>query len=191
MEIRKPNLSSAGVILMKRLKKQGICISHSEALEHAAAMEGFQSHQAYKVHQSEQEKPYLVSEGDASGATDYRYVGPRRGSVWIRMRNISVYIKDNDEGVSVDLFDSGLESQGSDVGTWQTYAEALGNQLDAADELDDVKEHLIILARNEGVVLKASASNPEEWTWSAPGGLTGGPFETEWEAWAHACEAIF
>jgi hypothetical protein len=53
------------------------------------------------------------------------YVLPEdQQSVWITVGNISVYIKRNDEGVSVDLYP--LDDENSDflAGCWLTFAEA-------------------------------------------------------------------
>lgn len=44
-------------------------------------------------------------------------------TVWITVNNLSLYIRKNDEGVSVDIFPVGFESEDPIAGTWATYAE--------------------------------------------------------------------
>ena len=47
------------------------------------------------------------------------------GSCWVTVNNVSVYIQRTDEGVAVDLWPVGLESQPLSVaGTWMTFDEA-------------------------------------------------------------------
>jgi hypothetical protein len=57
------------------------------------------------------------------GETDYE-LRPHCDSIWITVNNISVYIKRNDEGVSVDLYPLGLEMNDALASTWLTFAEA-------------------------------------------------------------------
>lgn len=47
-----------------------------------------------------------------------------RQSVWITVGNIAVYIKQDDEGVAVDLFSANDETSDCLTSCWATYAEA-------------------------------------------------------------------
>lgn len=194
MNIRKPKLSSAAYILRKRLQDQGLTITHAQALEHAAAMEGFQSYQAYLAHQKileQRDAPYLQQEAVDEAGSDYVYVGPRNGSVWIRMRNISVYVKDCDEGVAVDLFNSGMEDQGSEAGTWHLYREAAAAQLEQAQELDDTKDHIKAYCKKAGVEVFEDIDQPGLWCWKHGKEGCDMSLPTEWDAWQQAYEQLF
>ena len=46
---------------------------------------------------------------------------PDESNCWVNVDNISVYIKRNDEGVSVDLFQRGGEDDNSHAATWDTF----------------------------------------------------------------------
>lgn len=194
MEIRKPNLSSAAVILKKRLAAQGITISHTDALEHAAVMEGYQSYHAYQAHQKEMaewDKPALEMEGPAEAGHDYRYVGEHNHGVWIRMRNISVKITNADEGVAVDVYASGAEDDESIVGTWCLYSEAASVLLERADELDDARDQVRRVLVNEKVKVQKDAESGL-WFWKQ-GKKQRHPdsFPSEWAACENAYETIF
>ena len=56
-------------------------------------------------------------------APDYRLEGGDH--VWINVKNISVHIKQGDEGVSVTLYPAGREDDDESLSeAWATYAEA-------------------------------------------------------------------
>ena len=65
-------------------------------------------------------KPSLALEVPGSAENDYILNGE---SAWITVGNISVYIKKNDEGVSVDLFSKDDEFE-QIAGTYALYSEA-------------------------------------------------------------------
>lgn len=194
MEIRKPNLSSAAAILKKRLAAQGISISHTDALEHAAVMEGYQSYQAYQAHQKEMEsweKPALVLEGPDDCGRDYRFVGEKHEGVWIRMRNVSVKILAADEGVIVDMYASGAEDEDSIGSTYVHYSESAQALLERAEELDDARDHVKRLLGYDKVKVKMDAAT-NQWHWSqGKKRASDTSFPTEWDACAHAFESIF
>lgn len=68
----------------------------------------------------------------AEGSADFKMVGPKQSSVYITVENISVYIKRDDEGVSVDLFALGHEMEHSLAGTWATYDDAKDEESEGA-----------------------------------------------------------
>jgi DNA polymerase III delta prime subunit len=194
MEIRKPNLSSAAVILKKRLAAQGLTISHTEALEHAAVMEGYQSYQAYQAHQKEMENweaPVLVLEAPDEAGTDYRFIGTNNQGVWIRMRNINVKLLLQDEGVVVDMYASGAEDDESFASTYAFYSEAAQVLLERAQELDDARQQVKRILGYEKVKVEKSSSSGM-WTWKqGKQRASEKPFATEWEACEDAYETLF
>jgi hypothetical protein len=194
MEIRKPNLSSAAVILKKRLAAQGITLSHSEALEHAAVMEGYQSYQAYQAHQKEMEeweKPVLDLEYPAQSGRDYRFIGEQNQSVWIRMRNISVKLLAADEGVIVDVYPGGAEDVDAIGSTYVYYSEAAIELLERAKELDDSRNEVKRLLGYEKVKVKQD-SESNRWHWNqGKKPQSTQSFPSEWAAYADAYETIF
>lgn len=196
MAIRKPTLSSAAFILQKRFAAQGIEITRAEALEHAAAMEGFTSYQAYQAHQQalkDEGGQRLVLEGNPP--TDYRYVGPHSESVWIRVRNISIQICQKDEGVIVNMYASGLEDEESDYGSYMHYSEAgfsqveRLNSIENADEVDNdyVFKHMKELLKQEGVRL---VHQDDGWSWKGKNSK-GGPYPKVLMALDAAIEETF
>jgi len=193
MEIRKPNLSSAAVILKQRMAAKGIEISHSEALEHAAAMEGFQSFQAHQQYHrglAQLEHPVLELEQASKSSRDYRYIGKRGEGVWVRMRNISVYLKADDEGVVVDLFNSGMEGEGSVASTYQLYQDSTSDQLETAEHFFDMRQHMRSLLSTEGAFVKHVEGSPDEWMWKWKRQIRG-PFSSEDEATKDAFAYVF
>lgn len=194
MEIRKPNLSSAAVILKKRLAAKGITISHTDALEHAAVMEGYQSYQAYQAHQKEMkvwEKPALVREAPDEAGTDYRYVGPNGQGVWIRMRNINVKLLLQDEGVVVDMYPSGAEDDESFASTYGYYSEAAQVLLERAEELDDARDQIKRSLGYENVKVEKDGDSGQ-WRWKqSTKPQNNSSFPDEWSAWANAYETVF
>lgn len=194
MEIRKPNLSSAAVILKKRMASAGVKVTHAEALEHAAAMEGYQSYQAYQAHQSaiaDWEKPILLLEHPEQCGRDYRFVGERNEGVWIRMRNISVKLNQTDEGVVVDMYASGAEDQDSSASTYHFFNEAAGEQLELAEELDDMRKHIKELLDREKVLVAPDPDAPGMWYWVQGNTFSASCFVSEWAATEAAFESVF
>lgn len=55
--------------------------------------------------------------------TDYELV-EKAGSCWIRTGCLSVYIRRNDEGVSVDIYPAGSESDEAIASTYAFFSEA-------------------------------------------------------------------
>lgn len=70
----------------------------------------------------------VIPEDDAilkqEEGNNYIFLGDEGSSVWITVGNISVYIKKDDEGVSVDLFPLHREMEASLAGTWALYQDA-------------------------------------------------------------------
>lgn len=120
MNIRTPQSGNAARIAKAYLKTLGIELKHAHALELVARLHGYTDNQAMQADQNFQEPLALVAEG----STDFKMVSPRQSSVYVTVENISVYIKRDDEGVSVDLFPLGREMEESMAGTWATYDEA-------------------------------------------------------------------
>lgn len=120
MNIRTPKSGNAARIAKAYLKTLGIELKHAQALELVARLHGYTDNQAMQSDPNFQDPLALVAEG----STDFKMVGPRQSSVYITVENISVYVKRDDEGVSVDLFPLGREMEESLAGTWATYDEA-------------------------------------------------------------------
>lgn len=195
MEIRKPNLSSAAVILKNRMASKGIKLTHAEALEHAAAMEGYQSFQAYQAHQKEMaewEKPSLMLEYPSESGRDYRFIGGSGdGGVWIRMRNISIKLNPTDEGVVVDMYNSGAEFEDSEASTYHFYHEATSAQLEQAEECGDMQNHIKRLLAYENVVILPDPDAVGSWSWKIGKDVRGTQFTNEWMAYSAAFESTF
>lgn len=120
MNIRTPQSGNAARIAKAYLKTLGIDLKHAQALELIARLHGYTDNQAMQTDANFQDPLALVAEG----STDFKMVGPKQSSVYVTVENISVYIKRDDEGVSVDLFPLGREMEHSLAGTWATYDEA-------------------------------------------------------------------
>jgi hypothetical protein len=123
--IRKPSPSKGAHLLqtwvteqLKVPKRQGL---RAECLLKVAELEGFNSYEAMAAHLKalKTEEPPLEFED----CTDYT-LKEGHGSCWVTVGNISVYIRRNDEGVSVDLYPRGDEDSESLSGCWATFAEA-------------------------------------------------------------------
>lgn len=194
MEIRKPNLSSAAVILKQRMASKGVKVTHAEALEHAAAMEGYQSYQAYQAHQleiAEWEAPILELDEPAQCGRSYQFLGKTGDGVWIRMRNISIKLNHTDEGVVVDMYNSGAEDEESSAGTYHFFHEATGEQLDLAEESDYMRKHIKRLLTGEKVKVSQDPNVPGKWFWAQGNKRSGSGFDSEWSATENAFVTTF
>ena len=120
MNIRTPQSGSAARIAKNYLKSQGVDIKHSQALELVARLHGYTDNQAMQADPNFQDPLALVAES----STEFKMVTPRQSSIYVTVENISVYIKRDDEGVSVDLFPLNHEMDDSIGSTWATYDEA-------------------------------------------------------------------
>lgn len=58
------------------------------------------------------------------GGSDY-VLNADANSVWIEIGSLSVYIKRDDEGVSVDIYPTGDEMNNAIVSTWAEYSEGI------------------------------------------------------------------
>jgi len=120
MNIRTPQSGNAARIAKAYLKTLGIDLKHAQSLELIARLHGYTDNQAMQSDPNFQDPLALVAEG----STDFKMVSPRQSSVYVTVENISVYIKRDDEGVSVDLFPLGREMEESLAGTHALYDEA-------------------------------------------------------------------
>ena len=65
-------------------------------------------------------------------STDYK-LNSNHQSVWVTVHDLSVYIRRNDDGVSVDIYDLNKEMDESLAGTWALYRE-LPEETDGKDK---------------------------------------------------------
>lgn len=131
MNIRVPQSGKAAKIAKSFLKSQGLDITHAQALELVARLQGYSDNQAMQNDVRFQDP--LALKADSSN--EFEFKGPRNSSIWISVENISVYVKRADEGVIVDLYAKGGEADSSLAGTYLEYNEALSDdeQADAGD----------------------------------------------------------
>lgn len=119
MNIRTPRSGKAAKLAKAYLKSQGFNVSHQQALELVARFYGYASYQAMASDGAFADPMALEAE------SSYDYVlRKKEASVWITVDNVSVYVRRNDEGVSVDLYPKGEEMNDSLAGTFVTYEEA-------------------------------------------------------------------
>lgn len=84
------------------------------------------------------------------GSVDYEMaVNAESQSLWVGVDNISVYIRRNDEGVSVDLYPKGDEDAESLAGTWALFADA---EPDADLDTDGPAKGWTIYSANEAAL---------------------------------------
>lgn len=133
MNIRTPQSGNAARIAKAYLQSQGIHIKHAQALELVARLHGYSDNQAMQADVNFQGPMALTAEG----STDFKMVTPKQSSVYVTVENISVYIKKDDEGVSVDLFPLGQEMAESLGSTYAFYAEARQPCTSCDSETDD------------------------------------------------------
>jgi hypothetical protein len=119
MNIRTPQSGKAAKLAKAYLQSQGLAASHQQCLELVARLHGYQSWHEMEADPKFQDKPALKP----ASSTEYT-LDPAADGVWVEVKNISVHIRRNDEGVSVDLFALGREDAETLVGTWLTYDEA-------------------------------------------------------------------
>lgn len=120
MNLRIPRSGRAAKIARAYLAREGIGISHTQALELVARLHGYASWQAMQSDKRFEWAPALKPV--SSDEYDFQY--ERGSSVWVGVENISVYIKREQEGVVVDLFAKGREDHGSLASTYLFYEEA-------------------------------------------------------------------
>jgi hypothetical protein len=123
--IRKPTPQKGAYLLQKWVteelkvpKRQGL---RAQCFLKVAELEGFNNYEAMKAHldaTGADEQPLEFKD-----CTDY-VLKDDHGSCWVTVGNISVYIRRNDEGVSVDLYPLGDEDAESIASCWATFAEA-------------------------------------------------------------------
>ncbi len=119
MNIRIPQSGNAAKLAKDYLQSQGCKVSHQQCLELVARLHGYQSWQAMHSDSRFADKLALKPASSIEYTLD-----PKASAVWVEVQNISVHIRRNDEGVSVDLFPVGREDAESLVGTWLTFDEA-------------------------------------------------------------------
>lgn len=119
MNIRIPRSGQAAKLAKAFLREQGIEASHQQCLELVARLHGYQDWHAMEADKRFEHKPALKPV-----SSDEYELTEGSLSAWVQVENISVYVRRNDEGVSVDLFPVGQEDGGSLVGTWLTFDEA-------------------------------------------------------------------
>lgn len=119
MNIRIPQSGNAARIAKAYLQSLGLALTHQQSLELVARLHGYQSWQAMAADKRFENRPVLK----AVSSDEFELVA-NEPSAWVTVDNISVYIRRNDEGVSVDLFPKGHENMESPAGTWLTFDEA-------------------------------------------------------------------
>lgn len=128
MNIRTPRSGKAAKLAKAYLQSQGFDVSHQQALELVARLHGYTSYQAMAADGAFADPLALKAE------SSYDYILQKdEPSVWITVDNVSVYVRRNDEGVSVDLYPKGDEMSDSLAGTFITFEEAI---LEPEDEPD-------------------------------------------------------
>lgn len=125
MNIRVPQPTQAAQLLKRFFQEQGISVQHSQALEAVARLHGYQSWQSMKADTRFAEAPALSAQ-----ACDEYALRASQPAVWVEVDNISVYIRRNDEGVSVDLYPSSRREEESVAGTSMFFHEAADEEQD-------------------------------------------------------------
>ena len=152
MNIRVPQTGKAAKLARSYLQSQGLALSHQQALELVARLHGYQDWQAMQADARFEQAPAL-----RPTASDEYELAAGQGSAWVGVDNISVYIRRNDEGVTVDLYPKGDEMAGSLAGTSLTFAEA------AIDEPQPFEQP------QDGSIIRAylhKDATTGRWTWS-------------------------
>lgn len=126
MTFRNPQSGNTARIAKAYLKTQGIAITHAQALELVARFNGYTDNQAMQADTKFVDPLVLVP----VSSNEFTLVGPKQTGVWLTVENISVHVKKDDDGVSVDLFALGKEDD-SLGGNWLLYSEAAGGEDDA------------------------------------------------------------
>lgn len=119
MNIRIPQSGKAAKLAKEFLQSQGLSASHQQCLELVARLHGYQDWQAMHADPRFADKPVLKP----ASSTEY-VLDEKAPAAWVQVDNISVYVRRNDEGVSVDLYPVGHEDAESLAGTWLTFGEA-------------------------------------------------------------------
>lgn len=139
MNIRTPQSGNAARIAKAYLATLGLELKHSQALELIARLHGYTDNQAMQADAAFQDPIALR----ADSCTEFTMTTAKQSSVWVTVENISVCIKKDDEGVTVDLFAKGQEGSESMTGTWALYQDAVkacrkcGSPLDEQDFCTD------------------------------------------------------
>ena len=184
MDIFEPNLSSAAYLLKQDMAQRGVELQHTEALDIAARMRGYQSYQVYAAHEkqkNEAEPPVLRQETQGGVGTDYQYVGEAPGGIWIRVRNIDVHVICRQDGVEVELLTAGMADQETNISTSYAYADAAADFLTQSAHIDMSCEARRIV-REEGYAVEQLESGRFGVKAKHLKGIKTPTFETEEEA---------
>lgn len=119
MNIRIPQSGKAAKLAKEFLQSQGLAASHQQCLELVARLHGYQDWHAMQGDKRFEHKPALK----AVSSDEYELNADTR-SAWVQVDNITVYVRRDDEGVSVDLYPVGQEDAESLAGAWLTFGEA-------------------------------------------------------------------
>jgi hypothetical protein len=106
-------------ILHKEMKKTAINLSYMQVLQLKAKSLGFKNWET--LEQAVLESSLVVS---FESSTELNLNTEKSKTLWLGVKNISVYIRANDEGVSVDLYPMDNEDSDSLAGTSLSYEEA-------------------------------------------------------------------
>lgn len=135
MNIRVPQSGKAAKIAKSFLKSQGLDVTHAQALELVARLHGYADNQAMQNDIRFRDPLALKAES----SNEFEFKSPRNNSIWISVENVSVYVKRADEGVIVDLYAKGKESESSLTGTYLEYNEAMEDDTDAFAASEAIK----------------------------------------------------
>lgn len=111
----------------------------------------------------------LPSVEPLDGAIEY-LMTPDSDALWIEVDNISVYVRRNDDGVSVDLYPKGSEDGESTAGARATFAEAEPDDLDDTSHNDtggaEFPQTWVIHSRSEDEASDGAGFWSNDFGWS-------------------------
>lgn len=112
----------------------------------------------------------LPESEELDGSVDYvMAVDAADQRLWIGVDNISVYIRRNDEGVSVDLYPMGAEDGESLAGTWALFQDAEADEPAAGDHsqaFEEFPQTWVIFSRSEEDISGDAGFWSNEFGWS-------------------------
>jgi len=190
MDIRTPNTSTAAYILKKRMQERGVSMLHTDALEIVATMKGFQSYQALAVFEADvaaRPKPVLKQVDVTDTGTDFQYVGPKDGNVYIRVGCLDVHLQGHRDGVTVTSAPNGLPFDTLMVFELEheEAAEALARAA-LSNPASDFGARITKISEEAGYKVSKHLSHAGMFVVSGPEGLVGSSYRTPEAAWLEA-----